>query len=231
MKKIIILLALIFLITGCSNTITYEFNDESIASNIILNFNLEEFKSFYSESGGHIASEVTTKEEYDDIIYDRYNSTGVIALLKDNVVTYYDSVNYKSDDNNYTFEYSYDYTYENFQDNYYINDCFEFYSYTEDDDYYHYKISGNYTCELKSLELRVKSKNKNISSNAQKIEENTHIWNIEETDNEISFSISKVDISETTSYSKVRIIGMILLIILVLLSFVFYKMVRRNNEF
>lgn len=231
MKKILTLFLLLFLITGCSNVVTYEFSNETITSNVSINFNRNEFKTFYNDTGGHSATEVESESEYDNIIYNRYQSTGVIALLKDSDIAYYDSIDYQANNGEYTFKYRYEYTYENFQDSYYINDCFDFFTVYEDDNYYHYKISGDYTCELTSLKLEIQSEKKTISSNADEIKENVHIWNIKEKDNDISFLISKADYVENNSFSTIKIIGLTLVIILVIFSLIFYKAVKKKNDF
>lgn len=230
MKKIILLIALIFIVTGCTNTITYEFTNKGITSTIEMEFTKQEFEDYYSSTGGHSNQHFNAEESIDDLIEKGHTDLGVMALEKNSNFEYYNSIEYKKENGVYKYIYDYDFTYDNFKDNYYLNDCFEFFSTSEDDNYYHYRISGNFTCDnLDSFEIKVKADNRTINSNSEEIEDDIHTWNIEKEDNEITFSIAKeVGVSKSKTFSTIQIIGLFLLIILVVLSFVFYKFTKRN---
>ena len=80
------------------------------------------------------------------------------------------------------------------------------------------------------MKLIIKSDSKTINSNSSNIKDGKHIWEIKKEDNKISFSISKENkIEEKQLLSKTHIIGLVLIIILVGLAFVFYKLTKRND--
>lgn len=233
MKKIFILLILLFLVTGCSNNIIFDFTEENIKSNIEINFNQEEFKTYINKNTVHTEERFSTKESTEEFIIEKYNEASPIALKIGDKYEYFQNEKYEILDDQYKYSFKYDYNYDNFKDNSLMKDCFEYFFIEEDDNFYHYNIKGSYTCsEAKNIKLIVKSETKNIRSNSTEIKDNQHSWNIEEDNNNIIFTVSK-DNQEEKSKSKgigtMQIVGIILIIILAGLSVLFAKLTKKND--
>ena len=230
MKKLLLIFIMLFIVTGCNNNVIYEFEKDSIKSTIELKFNQEEFKTYYKSTGGHADEEFKDTESVNDFINKLQQGTDLIAIVEDNKVEYYENTKKEQKDKEYLYEYQYNYTYDNFEKNYYLNDCFEHFITTEDNDYVHYKLSGDFTCEnMDSFILKVKAKDKNIVSNADETKDDYHIWDIEKENNDITFSISKAEKTKTSVFSTVHIIGLVLLAILGIIGLVLYKLINKDK--
>ena len=230
MKKLLLIFIILFVVTGCTNNIIYEFEEDYIKSTIELGFSTEEFEEYNNLTGGHANEEFQNESTLEDFINKTYESSGVIATVEDNEVEYYESTEKEKKDNQYYYEYKYNYTYDNFEKNYYLNECFQHFIVTDDEKYIHYNISGDFTCEnMDSFTLKVKAQDKEIVSNADNKNDGFHIWKIENENNDIVFSISKAKKEETSIFGTVHIIGLVLLIILGVLGFLIYKFTNKSK--
>lgn len=230
MKKFILLITLLFIITGCSNSIVYEFKEDEINSNIEISFTKEEFENYMKENSEHQEENSEIEESLEELIEQSYEELSFIAIEEDDKTSYYEPIESKQKNDEYIYKYGYNFNYDNFSDNYYLNNCFEYYNTTEDDDYYHYKLSGLFTCDTSnSFKLEIVAKDKYIISNADKKDNNSHIWNIKEDDNDITFSISKASKKEKNKISIIYILGFILILILIILACTLYKFTNKDR--
>lgn len=230
MKKVLFLLVLIILITGCSANVTYEFNDEGIDSTIEFLFNQEEFKKYVNENSVHEEGRFNTSSETEQFIRDKYQEITLIAYEENDQFKYYNQKNLEKENNKYKYTYNYSFSYDNFEKNYYLKDCFDHFIVVEDDDYYHYSIKGIYSCDNeKYLKLNIIAKDKDILSNADTKKDDQHIWNIKKENNDISFSISKGQKEKNTVINSFHIIGFILITILGIFGFVLYKLINKSK--
>lgn len=231
MKKMITLFLLLFIITGCSSSVTYDFGEKDIKSNIDIEFHQEEFKDYINSNMVHTEESLKTEDTTEEFIISKYNETSIIALKKDDKYEYYEGNKYEKNGDKYKYSYKYDFDYENFIDNHYLNECFDFYFVSEDDNFYHYNISGKFTCgNDEKMQLIVKSDSKTINSNSSNVKDEKHVWDIKTEDNKISFSISKENkIEEKQIVTTTHIIGLVLIVILIGLAFVFHKLTKKND--
>ena len=230
MKKVFILIALLLIITGCSASVTYEFNEKNIDSKIEFIFNQEEFKKYINENSVHEEGRFDTPAQTEQFISDKYQNTTLIAIQEEGKFKYYNQSKYEKVDNQYRYLYNYSFDYKTFENNYYLNDCFSHFIVVEDDKYYHYSISGDYSCGYENnIKLNIKAKDKEIISNADTKKGDTHIWIILKENNDISFSISKAQKEKTSIINTTYIIGFVLITILGIFGFVLYKLINKDN--
>lgn len=227
MKKILFSILAIFIITGCSNNVVYEFKDNEIYSTVEIEFNEAEFEDNYNKYSGEgdifVNSDSTIK-----MIESFYNSFSVVAFQDySSKMVYYTPVSLIQEDNKFIYNYDFKFNYDNFKENYYFKECFEYFTSYEDGEYYYYKLSGNLTCaNMKNFKIKVKSNNRMINSNSDNIKDGVHIWNVENDGNDIFFAVSKEvgKINDNKNVvSTISIIGFVILVIFTVLSIVIYK--------
>ena len=230
MKKLLVLIGLLIIITGCSANVTYEFNEESIDSTIEFIFNQEEFKKYGNENTVHEEGRFDTEADTEKFIKDKYEETTLIAYQENGKFKYYTPTKYEKLDNQYRYLYKHSFNYDNFQNNYYLKDCFEHFLTIEDDNYYHYTIKGDYSCGNENdLKLNIIAKNKDVLSNADEVKDDKHIWNIKKENNDITFSLSKSEKAKSSALSTIHIIGLVLLAILGIIGVVLYKLINKDK--
>lgn len=96
---------------------------------------------------------------------------------------------------------NYRYDYDSFENNMFINSCFENAIYLNEVDYYYVKLYGDYTCFAdRSFDINLTTHNKVISSNADNVSGNKLTWtmDIAKSTYDIEFQISK-----DTTYEKI----------------------------
>ena len=176
MKKCIIIL-FCFILVGCTNKITLDFNDK-IDAKIEFSFSEREYKILKGDS--------------EDISGEVEAIMNEIRPIKDSYDEVFEEVRYSDENNNYSGEYKYTYTYDNFKDNDLFKRCFEYAAVEEDDKTIFVYLKGSSECS--PFELRVKANNRMLSNNAIDKESDEYIWNVEKENNDIHFNISKTKI-------------------------------------
>jgi len=214
MKKVLLLVVMTLLITGCTSSYEIVF-DEKINESITINYDgdiykvVEDFElegdSFYFESelvNSRIPSLVEFKDYYNKKI-DVNNNKSIITL-------------------------DYEYDYENFENSYLINECFEKSNFINKDDYYYVSLGGVFYCfGADHFTIKMKTDYEIIKENADKKEDGYYIWDIEEVNEEdkVELQISKAikkdkDIGFKVSF---KLVFGIILILVMIGFFVFRK--------
>lgn len=218
MKKKIVLLLSIILLTGC--TINYDLDITDGGINETIN--------------GKVSKEkvLDDKNEYNmNIYYYLLNNDQPALTNSDDLYT----TNIK--ENKKTYDYTASYTYQNLDDlssSRIINNCFENSSVIDEEDYYSISLSGDFYCLYSDkVKVSIHSDYAIISSNADKTNNNTYTWTLEEDKTDIELILSK-DIKyqkSETKTSSIRIISFIILIILVTITYLLYKKKNSNDTF
>lgn len=208
MKKIIVLFIVLIVLSGCTINVKYEFGEKEIKSTIVTKFTLDEYGD-YVDLGEE--EDIKREDLYDDLIENKKNIA--IEAFEDNDLEYNEDY-FKEENGSYISSYSYTYDYDNFDNSYILKHCFTSFEKTEDEEFYNYKISGDYLCD-DPISLSVTSKNGIDNSNSIDIKDDVHNWYIFEEDNEIVFSIRKYKEVIDNSSSVVRIIGFIVLSLMI----------------
>ena len=216
MKKILMLLIGMILLTGCEANIKYNF-DQNIESNIDASFNINEYRVFANNNYGNdfgYSEENVLRENIE-------SSRSNINAFVNNNSTFYKPISYSTNNGIYSEKYKYTYTYSNFKDNYFLNYCFDNFIMNEEKDAYYIKASGNSSCN--GAKLIVTSHDRMISNNSDNVKNNDYIWNIKEKNNDIYFSISKTPMST----SSTSILYIIYFAIGIVLAFIAYILKRK----
>ena len=190
-KKILLLIVLIFVLTGCGSSKLDEYS---------VNYRLK-ITDVFSEKITFLlpknAYDTVAKEGEDD--NNPYSLEYYLLKLDQNpIFSNFDDI-YNKDIKKYNngIEVSLDYNYpENYfvYDNY-ITACFENYDLISGDDFFEVKLSGSFTCnnQIKKLNIEVSSDYKVLESNGKK-NDKTYSWSIDDKDFDnvdISYKISR----------------------------------------
>ena len=228
MKKLILIISLLFLVTGCDVNYNITIDENTFDENIVLSF-----------------SKSTTS--YDDISFYPDNKIPVYPTEKDKKF-YNSKIVEKS--NSYDLIYSYKHDFNSLKNSYFINNCYHDMRITENDDQIIINSGKNFACFIGDDGLRADSLRINIttkldvsSNNADEVNGNTYTWIINENnylDKEVNFTLKKnnsfglenINIqSDSESLSTMWIIVIsIVLIGGIIYLFVRYKL-RKNNDF
>ncbi len=216
MKKILLLITFLFILTGC--TINYE-----------LKINKDDINEMITGTVTKEESDIDPEETSLNLFYTLVNFEQSALFNAD---SFYDKKITEKD--NYL-EYNANYTYiNNFKDSNIINTCFEKHEINETDDFYDIHLSGNFYCLFsKKININITSNMAVLENNADSVNKNTYSWVIDDSkDVDILLTASKnieaFNAKEESVFSVYKIITFILLIILIIASLIIYK--KRNSE-
>ncbi len=216
MKKILLLITFLFILTGC--TINYE-----------IKINKDDINEMITGTVTKEESDIDPEETSLNLFYTLVNFEQSALFNAD---SFYDKKITEKD--NYL-EYNANYTYiNNFKDSNIINTCFEKHEINETDDFYDIHLSGNFYCLFsKKININVTSNMAVLENNADSVNKNTYSWVIDDSkDVDILLTASKnieaFNAKEESVFSVYKIITFILLIILIIASLIIYK--KRNSE-
>jgi hypothetical protein len=213
MKKLIFIFLILFFLTGCNNSVEFDFN-EDIDANINLSFTLDEYKK-YSD----LEDEDELKSSIDAIRDDRE------AFVVGNHELF-EEKSFINNNNYYNASYEYTYTYANFANNSVLNICFEYFGTKEDEKTIYLSLKGKSMCA--PFKLIVKADNRIINSNENIKQGNEYIWNIQELNNDIYIAISKTEIV-SSSFNVLNLIYVITAIVIGVVTFILNKKFRESK--
>ena len=222
MKRIIIGLLLILVLSGCSASINYEFEKEKIKSTINADFTIDDY---YDNLETEIGDKDMNNQEKEELLFNDKSSIVLNAFSNNNIQ--YSEV--KFDKNNYKYNvlYKYDYDYTNIKDSYFFN-CFENYKYFEDEDYYNFELSGSYKCNT-SIKLKVSSEFGIDKSNSIEVKDGVHTFDLYEENNKIVFSVRKHRFNNVNTTKTIRIVAFVIMMIMIFITFMAYRILKRNS--
>ena len=222
MKKIFLLILFILLLSGCTSNVNYNFKKDIVESTIDFDFTIDEY--FEKVNDEDISSNMNNKDKEEALLNDK-DSIKLNAFIDNDIE--YSLV--KFDNNNYKYSglYKYDYDYTNIKRNYLFN-CFENYKYSEDENYYNFELSGNYTCNT-DIKLNISSEFGIDNSNSIEIKNGVHSFDIYEENNRIVFSIRKHRFNNENTVYGIRVIAFIVIVIMLIITFGSYKIVKKNT--
>jgi len=205
MKKVILVLLIMILLSGCSANVNFEFKEDKIDSSITSDFTISDYYN-YSNTGEDDL--LTDEQKEKDFL--GYKESLIIPAFKDNMENKYIELVFDSSNYNYNVDYRYQYNYNNFKNNYIFN-CFDNFEYSEDDNFYNIKLTGKYNCTA-GFKLNISSVKGISNSNSTDINDNIHSFDVNEDNNNIVFSINKEEVTSTNILSTIRVIVFVLLI-------------------
>ena len=224
-NKLVLIILLLFVSTGCESTIKYNFND-NIESNVNLNFTMNEYKEFtnvyYGNDYGYQSNDILIQSLNN-------NKNNLYAFINYNNSIKYNLIDYSSNNEQYIAKYKYTYNYSNFKDNYILNYCFETFEINEDADMYQVFAMGRSNCI--GAKIIIEANNRMIKHNATNVNNDEYIWNINEANNDISFTLSKFPITNNSNNILMFVFLGIAILIGILAYFLNKKINRKNINY
>lgn len=184
MKKIVLFLSLLFLVSGCSINYNLEFSGEDILEEIDFSLTESEYDEWNSNQ--------SEKFEEDGYVY--FNSQQLLAFSDDYEELHKRILNRNG--NSYDVNYSYKYNYKNYNRSMVIDSCFSEYNILNKDDYYYVKLDGPFTCFYDDMNINIKTDRKVIHTNGE-YSNGVYTWKITEDnfkDFELIFHIDKDEV-------------------------------------
>lgn len=216
MKKNILIVFSLLLLTGCSINYDLEIDKDSLNETI---------------TGSVAKKEVEINEKATGLstIYVLINEDQKPVYNKDYLYT----KNLKENKDNIDYTFNYNYNMDDFVNSRVINSCFENNEIINLDNYYTIKLSGDFYCLYSDeIIINVKSNLKVISDNAKKVKNDTYTWVINKNSTDIEFTVDKNSPYSETNKRKgsgtFRIISFIVLIVLSGITYFLYK--KKNNS-
>jgi hypothetical protein len=212
-KKILLVIGMVFLLTGCTASYELTYEDGVFSEHIVV-------------------KELNTGNDDYLSITDVQNNPSLIKIDDNNSYKY----NLSKDGEYDVLTLDFDYKDISLEKSLIYQECFEYKMFEEKDDYYIIRLEGKTTCEyLTSVDVVFKSDKVVINSNAEEKDEEEGIykWN-DFTGGEIMLQVSKVDtLSKNGSYIEMIpwYVKLIISLVVGLIIFFVYKKIKRNQEF
>ena len=223
MKKVILAVFLIIVLSGCSTQVNYNFKKDVIESTISADFTIDEY---FDEVSSEDVDENMNNSQKEEMLLNNKSSIILNAFNNNNEIEY-EEVIFDKNNYNYSALYKYDYNYSNIINSYLFN-CFENFKYEEDEDYYNFELSGKYTCNNK-FKLNISSDFGIDNSNSIEIKNGVHSFDIYENNNKIVFSVRKHRFDNVNTTKTIRIIAFVIMVIMLIITFVCYKIAKNNS--
>lgn len=221
MKKIVFIFLMLFCLTGCANSVEFDFN-EDIKAKVSLSFTLDEYKARLAEPNlkdEEVRSRIESIIEFRNAFTDPYSEL-------------FEEKSFATNGKNYKGVYEYTYTYTNFSDNSVLNNCFENFGVQEDKEKIYIFAEGKSKCA--PFKLIVKAEDRMVSSNENSKDGNLYIWNIKELNNDVYMVISKATLSKPIIVSEkssfLGVMDLVCLIIAVIIGVVVFVLNKKFKE-
>lgn len=221
MKKLIFIL-LIIILTGCDVKYELEFKDDQLIENINIKLSSSEEKKI--DDLKQYKAYAIFDNEYQQL----YN------------VSYNNLFNFSAD-------YKYTYNYDSFRHAAYINNCFDGFSFVNQDNNYILMTSKGFNCmmveynKVDDVEIVITTNHIVIESNADEIKGKKYVWNIDDEnalDKEIYIKFGPVEeknfLGKIIDFVSDNIVAIVLISVLVLTvtigSIIIVIIGKKNNE-
>lgn len=217
MKKIVFIFLMLFCLTGCDNSVEFDFN-EDIKAKVSLSFTLDDYKARLDEQNlddEEAKSRIETIIDFRNAFTDPYSD-----LFKEK--------SFVNNGNYYNGVYEYTYTYSNFNNNSVLNNCFEYFEVQENKN--SLSISANGKSKCAPFKLIVKADDRMLSSNENVKNGNIYIWNIQELNNDIYMTISKTKVESRSSFNVMNLIYFVIALIIGVVAFILNKRFKKLNQ-
>lgn len=203
MKKILFLIIICFLLTGCTMNYNLEITDEGFKETI---------------SGNVLNSELKTGDDTDFNIYYHLLNSEQTTFKNNNSIFYEKTINKTNETTE--FEYTYTFNKNNFINSRILNECFDNFTFKNEDDHYYIDISGNFKCAYADkTNIKLKTDYQVTGNNIKKENKNVYIWTIDKNNTEdINISIiidkNKKGSLNILNWTPLKTIGLIILLTL-----------------
>lgn len=217
-KKVFFMFVFIIILTGCSAEYNIEFSNESIKENTKITI---------------LDSDIPK----DDPVLEIEADDRITPFINSDQYPFYDNeeIKYKKDVNKSgdttTINLDYEFTHEEYLKSNVYNSCFEEKNFDKKGDNYYLSFSGSFYCLYgDSITINVKTNNKVIENNADKVNGNTYTWVINK-DNVQDVNINMVISKDSAIVEKVVIFIVIgVVIVLAIAAYVVYQKIKNRDS-
>ena len=216
-KKIYWLFLAILLVTGCSSKYQLEVTNDKFIEQVdteILNKDIPDYN--FKASNSDFATPFIKDDTF-------------VTPFPDNTNIHYNKKVTETKDG-YNVKLSYTYKPDEFRNSYAMSMCFENHNFQNEKKYFNFHLSGRFYCLYSdNLTITVKTDNYVSEHNADKVEGNTYIWYIDNSNlntTDINIKISKQDKKNYIFRNAVLIIIGVVLIGSAI--YITYKKIKRN---
>lgn len=210
MKKIILVILSLFLLSGCDVKYELDYKDNTF------------YETFF------VNNYIVNNDEL--FLIDHYKNDNIYSDINDKVIT--DKRITSKGENKYNLEFMASYDEEPYSNSLAISSCFEYNKYEENNDTIYIALYGEYYCDtFDELKVVFNTDKKINYSNAHDESFSKLIWNFEPEDEiEIELEISKNENKFPGYVVLILLIGTVIIGLLSYLIYKFYVIYKKNKE-
>ncbi len=223
-KKLVLFLAFILLLTGCTNEYNLNINDNNISEEII---SVIPDSDIIPRTQEEIADGIEADDQITPFIKEEQT-----PFIDNNTIKYKKSVS-KSGTNTIV-RLSYDYDIDSFKRSRVYNECFEKSIIKRENGYLRLGFVGNFYClRGDSITINVKTNRKVLNDTADDVDNNVYKWTINDSNQDkVNIQMILDDTLDTKSSDGYTLILIIVFVIFIgiELFFIFHKEKERRNK-
>ena len=210
MKKIILVIFSLFLLSGCDVKYELDYKDNTFYETLFVN-------NYY----------VNNDESF---LIDHYKNDNIYSDINDKVIV--EKRITSKGGNKYNLKFMASYIEESYSNSLAISSCFEFHKFEETDNTIYIALYGEYYCDnFDKLEIVFDSDKKINYSNAHENNFGTLVWLYEPEDKiDIEIEINKNENKSSVFMVLVALLVMIIIVLLLYLIYKFIAMHKKNRE-
>ena len=202
MKKIIFLLLICLLLTGCTVNYNLDINDNNFKETL---------------TGNVLNAELNNNDNTDINMFSYLITGDQPAFYKNDNIFFNKTTNNTA--NGIDFDYNYTFNEYNFNNSRIINECFDNHVYEYKDNTYYLVVSGKFRCNYsKTTNINITTDYNVTSNNAQTIKNNTYTWTIDENNKDNIYFFITIDKTNKSTFdfqwNTFKTIGLIIIILL-----------------
>lgn len=211
MKKIIFLLLICLLLTGCTVNYNLDINDNNFKETL---------------TGNVLNIELNNNNDTDINMFSYLINGDQPAFYKNDNI-YFNKIT-KNTTNGIDFDYSYTFNEYNFNNSRIINECFDNHVYEYKDNTYYLVVSGKFKCNYsETTNINITTNYNVTSNNAKTIKNNTYTWTIDENNKDNIYFFITIDKTNKSNFdfqwNTFKTIGLIIIILLSSICIYFIK--------
>jgi hypothetical protein len=222
-KKVLLLIASLFLLTGCTNVYNITINDNTISEEII---SVIPDTDIIPRTQQEIADGIEADDQITPFIKENQN-----PFIDNDKIKYKKTVSKSG--NNTIVRLSYDYDIDSFKHSRVYNECFEKSVVKRENGYLRLGFVGEFYClRGDSITINIKTNRKVLNDTADDVENNVYKWTINDS-NQDKVNIQmilddKVDTGSSNGYTLILVVVLIIFIGIEL-YFIFHKKERKKK--
>lgn len=211
MKKIIFLLLICLLLTGCTVNYNLDINDNNFKETL---------------TGNVLNTELNNNDNTDINMFSYLITGDQPAFYKNDNIFFNKTTNNTT--NGIDFDYNYTFNEYNFNNSRIINECFDNHIYEYKDNTYYLVVSGKFNCNYsETTNINITTDYNVTANNAQTIKNNTYTWTIDENNKDNIYFFITIDKTNKSNFdfqwSTFKTIGLIIIILLSSICIYFLK--------